>query len=232
MHKILIIEDHETLGYVLVEYLKMNGFHTILETSAESGLKRMVKETPDLCLLDVSLPGMDGFEMAKQIRQTHKDIPIIFLTARGLKVDKIKGFMLQADDYLVKPVDEEELVLRIRSVLRRTYAKASTQTLSYTIGKLVFEPTNNLLKWETGNKILTEKEAAILKILITKKEQLVSRNAILKEVWGKTDQFTARAMDVHLTKLRKHLAADPDVSILNVHGQGFILKEQKGRDSL
>ena len=164
MHKILIIEDHETLGYVLVEYLKMHGFDPVLETSAEKGLKRMVNEIPHLCLLDVSLPGMDGFEMAKKIRQLHKDIPIIFLTARGLKVDKIKGLMLQADDYLVKPVDEEELVLRIRGVLRRAYPKPGTETETYTIGKLIFEPSNQSLQSGSESKMLTEKECAILKI--------------------------------------------------------------------
>ncbi len=227
MHKILIIEDHETLGYVLVEYLKMHGFDPILEPSAESGLKRMVKDVPHLCLLDVSLPGMDGFEMAKKIRQVHKDMPIIFLTARGLKVDKIKGLMLQADDYLVKPVDEEELVLRIRGVLRRAYPKTNSEKETYTIGKLTFEPANQMLQCEGESKILTEKESAILKILVKHKEQLVNRNVILKEIWGKTDQFTARAMDVHLTKLRKHLSIDPSVTILNVHGQGFLLREQK-----
>jgi two-component system OmpR family response regulator len=227
MHKILIIEDHDTLGYVLVEYLKIHGFNAVLETSAESGLKRMIKDTPHLCLLDVSLPGMDGFEMAKQIRQTHKDMPIVFLTARGLKVDKIRGFMLQADDYLVKPVDEEELVLRIRSILRRTYAKTNAVEEAYQIGTLIFEPYNHLLRWEGGSKVLTEKESSILNILAKQKGKLVSRNSILKEVWGNTDQFTARSMDVHLTKLRKHLSADPTVSIVNLHGQGFILKENE-----
>ena len=224
MHKILIIEDHATLGYVLVEYLKMQGFTPMLETSAEAGMKRITKETPHLCLLDVSLPGMDGFEMAQQIRKKDKDMPIIFLTARGLKVDKIKGFMLHADDYLVKPVDEEELVLRIRSVLRRTYAKSKEHREVFEIGTLHFEPANHLLRWQNGSKVLTEKEAGILLILAREKEQLVSRNTILKAVWGKTDQFTARAMDVHLTRLRKHLSIDPSITITNVHGHGFILK--------
>lgn len=229
-YKILIIEDHETLGYVLVEYLRIHGFQPTLETSAEAGLQRLKKELPHLCLLDVSLPGMDGFEMAKQIRKEWKDLPIIFLTARGLKVDKIKGLMLQADDYLVKPVDEEELVLRIHSVLRRCYPAVDTKADVCTIGSLHFEPSNHLLKWEGGSRVLTEKESAILRILCRQKENLVSRNSILKEVWGKTDQFTARAMDVHLTNLRKHLSVDPSVSIVNVHGQGFILKERTGGD--
>src|SRR4051812_40885179 len=224
MDKILIIEDHETLGYVLVEYLRMNGFEPMLETSAEAGLMRMKKELPHLCLLDVSLPGMDGFEMAKKIKSMHKEIPIIFLTARGLKVDKIKGLKLEADDYLVKPIDEEELVLRIRSVLRRSSPALHSVNTEYKIGKLIFEPANHLLRWNNGSVILTEKESSILHVLIQRKEQLISRNVILKEVWGKADLFSARTMDVHLTKLRKHLSVDPDVTILNVHGQGFILK--------
>jgi two-component system OmpR family response regulator len=225
MHKILIIEDHETLGYVLVEYLKIHGFDPMLETSAEAGLVRLKKELPHLCLLDVSLPGMDGFEMARQIKQLQKDMPIIFLTARGLKVDKIKGLMLQADDYLVKPVDEEELVLRIRSVLRRAYAQQSTAPESYNIGGLTFEPGNQLLTGAGGSQKLTEKESAILQILCRQKGNLVPRSAILKEVWGRNDLFSARTMDVHLAKLRKHLSVNPAISIENVHGQGFVLKE-------
>jgi two-component system OmpR family response regulator len=226
MYKILIIEDHETLGYVLVEYLKMHGFEPVLETSAEDGLKRLQKELPHLCLLDVSLPGIDGFEMAKKIKQLYKDIPLIFLTARGLKVDRIKGLMLHADDYLVKPVDEEELVLRIRSVLRRVYPQVKAES-QYAIGALIFEPANHLLKWDGGAAILTEKESAILHILCRQKGNLVARSTILKEVWGRSDLFSARTMDVHLTKLRKHLSIDPSVSIVNVHGQGFLLNEQQ-----
>jgi two-component system, OmpR family, response regulator len=225
MHKILIVEDHETLGYVLVEYLKIHGFDPVLATSAEAALQLLQKQTPHLCLLDVSLPGMDGFELSKQIRVLLGDVPFIFLTARGLKVDKIKGLMLQADDYLVKPVDEEELVLRIRSVLRRSYPEGNANVNTCKIGSLVFEPSNHTLKQEESTRILTEKESAILDILCKHKGQLVARNKILKEIWGRTDQFTARAMDVHLTKLRKHLSIDPSVSIVNVHGQGFILRE-------
>ena len=225
MHKILIIEDHQTLGYVLVEYLKIHGFDPILETSAEAGLKRIGTQIPDLCLLDVSLPGMDGFEMAKKIRLTYSALPIIFLTARGLKVDKIRGFTLQADDYLVKPVDEEELVLRIRSVLRRTFSGSGRAVMSYKIGTLTFETTNHVLKWEHGSRILTEKESAILEILSRRKGALVTRTEILKEVWGRKDQFTSRTMDVHLSKIRKHLSVDPTIVITNVHGQGFILQD-------
>jgi two-component system OmpR family response regulator len=210
-----------------VEYLKLHGFDPILETSAEAGLIRLKKEGVHLCLLDVSLPGMDGFEMAKKIKKEQKDMPIIFLTARGLKIDKIKGLMLQADDYLVKPVDEEELILRIRAVLRRSYSDVKTSEQMYSIGKITFVPGNQILKWESVSQMLTEKESVILHILCKQKGNLVSRNSILKEVWGVTDQFSARTMDVHLTKLRKYISIDPTVSIVNVHGQGFILKENQ-----
>ena len=229
MFKILIVEDHETLGYVLLEYLKMHGFNSCLETSAEDGLKRIIKECPDLIILDVSLPGMDGFEMAKEIRKTHKDLPFIFLTARGLKVDRLKGLKLEADDYLIKPVDEEELVLRIKSILRRTYPK-SVPAKIYRISELVFEPANHLLKSREQSLMLREKETAILQLLCEHKGELVTRNSILRSVWGKTDQFTARAMDVHLTRLRKHLSLDPSIRLQNVHGQGFILIDKNAEN--
>ena len=225
MYKILIVEDHQTLGYVLVEYLKMHGFDAYLETSAEAGLKRMVTQSPHLCIIDLSLPGMDGFEMAKEIRKVDKDLPFIFLTARGLKIYRIKGFKLQADDYLVKPVDEEELVLRIRSILRRAYPIKTLET--YQVGELFFEAGNRVLKGKNQSQILREKETAILQLLCEQKGKLVTRNSMLKAIWGKTDQFTARAMDVHLTRLRKHLSVDDSIVLQNVHGHGFILSDGK-----
>ena len=228
MYKILIVEDHDTLGYVLVEYLKMHDLEPVLAKTGEDGWNIFKTNMPHLCLLDVSLPGMDGFELAKRIRQVNPDIPLIFLTARGLKVDKIKGLKLQADDYLVKPVDEEELVLRIRSILRRSYARPRDEREVFQIGKMLFESKNHLLKCDREVIVLTEKESAILELLCRQKENLVSRNFILREVWGKSDHYTARTMDVHLTKIRKYLAADPSVSLTNIHGQGFILGTGRG----
>ena len=224
MYKILIVEDHQTLGYVLAEYLKMHGFDPYLETSAEAGLRRMITQSPHLCIIDLSLPGMDGFEMAKEIRKVDKDLPFIFLTARGLKIDRIKGLKLQADDYLVKPVDEEELVLRIRSILRRAYP-TKTPLETYQIGELIFEVGNRVLKGKDQSQILREKETAILQLLCEQKGKLVTRNSMLKAIWGKTDQFTARTMDVHLTRLRKHLSVDESIVLQNVHGHGFILSD-------
>ncbi|HYE53602.1 MAG TPA: response regulator transcription factor [Chitinophagaceae bacterium] len=226
MYRILIVEDHETLGYVLVEYLKMHHFEVYLSTSAEDGLIKFKRMSPHLCLLDVSLPGMNGFELAEKIKDAREDMPIIFLTARGLKVDRIKGLRLQADDYLVKPVDEEELVLRVQSVLRRVYSKQARDTEIYTIGKINFEPANQLLKWDKEQQVMTEKESAILELLCKHKENLVNRKLILKEIWGITDLFAARTMDVHLSKIRKYLSVDPTINIVNIHGQGFILTDK------
>ena len=226
MYKVLIVEDHQTLGYVLVEYLKIHGFDAYLETSAETALKRIIKHTPHLCIIDVSLPGMDGFELVKEIRKTDKDLPFIFLTARGLKIDRIKGLRLQAEDYLVKPVDEEELVLRIKSIIRRVYPESTTPE-TFKIGNLIFEADNRMLKGNDQLQVLREKESAILQILCEQKGKLVTRNALLKSIWGKTDQFTSRAMDVHLTRLRKHLSIDSSIILQNIHGHGFILIEKR-----
>ena len=205
----------------------MNGFEVVLSTTAEDGLAKFRKQAFHLCLLDVSLTGMNGFELAENIKNIQPEMPVIFLTARGLKVDRIRGLRLQADDYLVKPIDEEELVLRIQSVLRRAYGKDARERPVYTIGKISFEPGNQLLTADSEQRIITEKESSILEFLCKHKENLVNRKLILKEIWGATDQFTARTMDVHLSKIRKCLSAlDESVRILNIHGQGFILTEK------
>jgi DNA-binding response OmpR family regulator len=226
MYKILIVEDHEALGYVLVEYLKLNSFETALVKTGEDGLSEFQKYNPHLCLVDVSLPGIDGFEFAQGIKRLQKDIPLIFLTARGLKIDRIRGLTLQADDYLVKPIDEEELVLRINSVLRRVYPESKRQHESFQLGSLLFEPSNQLLRNGIDTIILTEKEAAILEVLCRHKEKLVNKKQIMREVWGNTDYFTSKTMAVHLSRIRKYLAADLKINIVNIHGQGFILKEE------
>jgi two-component system OmpR family response regulator len=223
MYSILIAEDHESLGYVLKEYLTMNGFRITLVTNGNDALAAFEKQQYDLCLLDVMLPGCNGFEAAAEIKMQHPSVPVIFLTARALKVDKIKGFKLGADDYIVKPADEEELLLRIQSVIKRAYPPAVKTTACFSIGKIQFEPTNLVLFMGRQRIMLTEKEAHILTILAEQKGNLVPRKYILREIWNESSYFTARTMDVHLTKLRKHLAMDPEVQIVNVHGKGFVL---------
>lgn len=225
MQRILIAEDHETLGYVLKEYLSINGYEISLATNGKEAVASFKKFNPHLCILDVMLPEKDGFEIANEIKAIDDNIPIIFLTAKSLKVDKIKGFRLGADDYIVKPVDEEELILRIRSILKRSYPALSMQYEEIAVGELLFDPQKRVLSHKGSARLLTEKETAILYLLAINKGRLVSRKEILNKVWGATDYFTIKTMNVHLSKLRKHLAADDKVSILNVHNKGFILQE-------
>jgi DNA-binding response OmpR family regulator len=225
MYRILIAEDHETLGYVLKEYLSINGYDVILAINGNEAVRYFKQFQPHLCILDVMLPEMDGFEIAGKIKAIENNIPIIFLTAKALKVDKVKGFKLGADDYIVKPVDEEELILRIKSILKRSYPGFTIQGPEIAIGNFLFDPKKRILAYKEHIQTLTEKENSILYLLAASKGDLVSRKDILNKIWGATDYFTIRTMDVHLSKLRKHLAADQNISIINVHNKGFILRE-------
>lgn len=218
MKKIYLVEDDPSLGYILKEYLELYEFEVQLETDGELAINNFT--TADLCILDLMLPKKDGFEVAKYIRQIASKIPLLFLTAKSLKVDKLKAFKLGADDYLVKPVDEEELIARIRAILNR-----STETGSdlYTIGEYCFDFLNQTLTRHNKQERLTEKEALILKELCINKNQIVSREQTLKKFWGESDYFNRRSMDVFITKLRKYLNEDSTVEIKNIHGKGFVL---------
>ena len=225
MTNLLIVEDHETLGYVLKEYLSLHGYKITLIQDGNEALNAFKRLMPDLCILDVMLPNVDGFQIAESIKSYKPEVPIIFLTARALKVDKIKGFKLGADDYIVKPVDEEELLLRINSVLKRVYSNNTNPNDYFDIGRLRFEYCNRTIIADDKNFLLTEKESEILAALCERKGNLVSRDAIMKRVWRQTDYFTARTMDVHLSKIRKLLSIDSSIKIINVHGKGFILSD-------
>ena len=224
MAKILIIEDHETLGFALQSYLEMKGFEVSWSKDGDAGLKAYQKHPVDLCVVDVGLPGRDGFSVAREIRRQAPEQPLVFLTARALKADRLKGFDLGADDYLVKPVDEEELVARIKAILRRAQPKAATpDTIS--IGQYIFDPQNQELAFQKeAPRRLTEREAHLLLLLCQQKGQLLSRQQVLKEVWAHSDYFTRRSMDVFISRLRKYLSGDPSVEIKNVYGSGFILE--------
>lgn len=221
---ILLVEDNDTLGYVLKEYLEMKGFQVVLAKNGQQGLVIFRKKKFDLCLLDVMMPEMDGFSLAAQIKNMEPQIPIIFLTAKSLKVDILKGFNLGADDYIVKPIDEEELVARITAVLRRsTFSEAPPEI--FPIGSYTLDFSNQKLLHETGERQLTEKEAQLLKLLCQHKGKLLSRQVVLKNLWSQSDYFTRRSMDVFISRLRKYLSADPDIQISNVYGSGFILSD-------
>lgn len=221
---ILLAEDDESLGYILSEYLSMHGYKVLLAKDGLQALKIFNKEVFDLCILDIMMPNLDGFSVATTIREQDKNIPIIFLTAKHLKIDKLKAFKMGADDYITKPVDEEVLIARIEAILRRSHRdiRLNDSEIFY-VGNSEFNATNQTLRSNGNVKQLTSKEADIFHDLCKNKGQLVLRQRILKKHWGHNDYFSRKSMDVFIYKLRKYLEIDDTLSIDNVHGKGFIL---------
>ena len=222
--RILLVEDNQTLGYALRTYLEMHHFRVTLEPDGVKGKTAFLSQSFDICILDVMMPEMDGFTLAEEIKKINPDMPMVFLTARTMKIDKLQGFQKGADDYIVKPVDEEELIARIRAILRRAHPSPQRMA-TYTIGTLQFDLNSRRLLSETDSVVLTEKEAELLRMLCEKKNQLLDRKVVLLELWGKVDYFNRRSMDVHMAKLRKYLALDVKISLTNVHGKGYILED-------
>lgn len=221
--KILLVEDDPNLSEVLTDYLEMLRYEVVFAENGEKGFEAFRKQDVDLCILDVMLPRMDGFMLAEKIRRINKSVPVIFLTARGAMEDRVTGFKAGCDDYISKPFSSEELSLRIEAILRRC-SPQGTHAESYTIGKYVFDYRNLELASPAAKITLTQKEAALLKVLCRNMNQLVTRETALTEVWGGDDYFSGRSMDVFITKLRKYLKDDPGVAIVNVHGSGFRLE--------
>lgn len=224
MNNILLVEDNETLGYILKEYLEMKDYSVELARDGKAGLKAFKKRAYDLCILDVMMPEMDGFTLAGELKAIEAGVPIIFLTAKALKVDKLKGFNLGADDYIVKPVDEEELLARIRAIIRRSKS-GELQKQSYRVGAYDFDFSNQKLIFDEEEQILTEREAQLLRLLCENKGKLLSRRQVLNTLWNTNDYFTRRSMDVFISRLRKYLSGDPLIKITNVYGSGFILTD-------
>lgn len=222
--KILLVEDDSTLGYILREYLEMKDFSVTWAKNGIEGLEVFREQQVDLCIVDVMMPEMDGFTMVERIRQEGGNVPLLFLTAKSLKVDILKGFSLGADDYIVKPVDEEELVARIHAVLRRSESPNEQQEI-FEVGDYAFDSKNQKLTYQGAEKYLTEREAQLLRLLCLNKGNLLSRQYVLKNIWGKSDYFNRRSMDVFISKLRKYLSKDERIQITNVHGSGFILSD-------
>lgn len=223
---ILLVEDDPNLGSLLQEYIIAKGYNCQLETDGDKGLKAFLKGSFDLCALDVMMPIKDGFTLAKEIRNTDKNIPIIFLTAKSLKEDKIEGFQSGADDYLTKPFSMDELLLRIKAILRRTQRTESTPKVKklFDIGKLNFDYDRRVLRGnESYEQKLTSKEADLLKLLCENTNDVLERSVALNKIWKDDSYFNARSMDVYITKLRKYLRADPQLEIVNMHGRGFKL---------
>ncbi len=224
---ILLVEDDPNLSILLKDFLEMIGYEIRLHHDGQSALDEL-RSKIDLCILDIMMPVKDGFTLAGEIRAKEPDMPIIFLTAKTMQEDRIKGLKMGCDDYITKPFSTEELHLRIEAVLRRCRRKEATNEIHYekiiTIGKFVFDASNLLLTFSDGTVTLTRKEAELLFLLCQHKNQLVTREFALKKIWGSDDYFIGRSMDVFITKLRKHLKQDPDISITNVHGVGFRLE--------
>ena len=223
--KLLIAEDDPNLGQILKEYLQLKGFETTLCTDGEMGFEAYSKGGFDFCIFDVMMPKMDGFTLAKKIRQVDKYIPIIFLTAKSMKEDTIEGLKIGADDYLTKPFSMEELLLRINAIMKRTgtNSKISVEGKAVPLGKLIFSYNESMLKKPSGNVKLTSRENELLKIFCEHINETVDRSYALMQVWKDDSYFNARSMDVYIAKLRKHLSEDESIKILTIHGQGFKL---------
>ena len=222
--RILVVEDDVNLGQILQEYLKLKGFITTLSTDGEAGLTAFYEGLYDLCLLDLMMPKKDGFSLAKDIRAVNADIPIIFLTAKTMKEDVLKGFQIGGDDYVTKPFSMEELLLRIHAILRRTRSKKSAEfPKEYVIGNVRYHYDENTLFIDQKNITLTTKENELMKLFLENLNQTVDRTLALKRIWKNDSYFNARSMDVYIAKLRKYLQLTDILKIITIHGEGFKL---------
>jgi len=224
MYNVLLVEDDISLGYILKEYLEMHHFHIELAKDGEAAILAFKRLPIDVCILDVMLPKKDGFAVAAEIKALNEKMPVIFLTAKSLKIDKLKGFNLGADDYMVKPVDEEELIARINAVMRRVIPQEDGGISQYQLGKYTFDYANQVLILDDKKQFITVREAAVLRLLCEHRGRILDRKQTLNRLWGESDYFTRRSMDVFISHLRKYLAEDPSVEIRNVHGKGYVLK--------
>ena len=223
--KILLLEDDRNLGFILQEHLELEGYSVTLCTNGEEGSKAFRTCRYDLCLVDVMMPKKDGFAFARELRKTDQHTPLIFLTAKSLKEDRIVGFKIGCDDYVTKPFSMEELMLRIRAVLKRVKpaAEPGPFTGPVTIGKYLFDHGRQMLQLKDEKKKLTSREADLLRLLCTHLNNVLERDEALRTLWGSDSFFNGRSMDVFISRLRKYLQKDKNVEILNVHGKGFKL---------
>jgi len=228
---ILFVEDDPNLSMILRDYLEMVGYTVDHAPDGEKGVELFSQNNYQLVILDIMMPKKDGFTTAKEIREADSLIPIIFLTAKILKEDRIKGFQMGCDDFITKPFSTEELSLRIKAILKRctiiTEASTSSENRIVNIGKFTFDNANMILATDKSERVLTRKESGLLKLLYENKNNLLPREAAMESIWGENDYFIGRSMDVFIAKLRKYLKPDPEVKISNVHGIGFKLEIQE-----
>lgn len=224
--KVLIAEDDRDFGNILSQYITISGFEVNLARDGKEAWDKFNADKPDICVLDVMMPEMDGFTLAEMIKQSHNDMPFIFLTAKSLKEDIVKGLKLGADDYITKPFDPEVLVLRLNNILKRVYSSVNDE---YNVSNTVLR--FNTLELICGKKKekLTLKEAQLLRYFILNKNKILAREDILTEIWGEDDYFLGRSMDVFISRLRKYVSEDDGIDIRTVRGTGFILEEKKNQ---
>lgn len=223
-HKILLCEDDQNLGLVLKNYLELNDYEVTLERDGRLGLAAFQREKFDLCLLDVMMPNMDGFKLAEEIRDINPDVPLFFVSAKTMKDDIIQGYKLGADDYITKPFDSEVLLLKIKAILKRNEdLNKEAINVEYDLSGYHFNPRLRELTIAGKTQTLSPKENELLKMLAEYKNDLLPREIALKRIWGSDTYFNGRSMDVYIAKLRKYLKEDPNIEIVNIHGNGFRL---------
>ncbi len=221
---VLLAEDDKNLGSILKSYLEAKGFETTLCENGKIALDAFKKGEFNFCILDVMMPVMDGFTLAREIRKLDKKIPLLFLTAKAMQDDKIQGFEMGGDDYLTKPFSMEELLLRMKAILRRSEANIKKhENFIYKFGKYTFDYDHQILSIGKKHEKLTSKEAELLRLFCDNMNEVLDRTVALNKIWKDDSYFNARSMDVYITKLRKFLVEDPNVELINVHGVGFKL---------
>lgn len=222
-NRILYVEDDETLGLLTFEALVDEGYEVVHCLDGAIARKEFKNEVFDLCIIDVMLPKIDGFQLAEFIRDKNSQIPIIFVTAKSLQEDKIHGLKIGADDYITKPFSIEELILKINIFLKRKFFTGESKSKAILLNKLNFDFANLTITYEEKLINVTQREGELLNILAAHKNEILERKILLERLWGKEDYFLGRSMDVFISRLRKHLSLDPDISIENIHGVGFRL---------
>jgi DNA-binding response OmpR family regulator len=225
-NKILLVEDDQNFGAILKDYLMLTDFEVTLAKNGMEGFEKFKKDTYDLCILDVMMPYKDGYTLAKEIREKNKEVPIIFLTAKSMKEDVLKGYKVGADDYLNKPFDSEVLLMKIKAIIQRksTDVKTDATKFEFQIGDFHLNSKLRFLTFRNQEPVkLSPKENELLKMLILHENDLMPRELALTKIWRDDNYFTSRSMDVYIAKLRKYLKLDENVEVLNIHGEGFRL---------
>jgi DNA-binding response OmpR family regulator len=222
--KVLIAEDDRDFGNILTQYVTISGFDVTLGHDGKEAWELFNQNKPDICVLDVMMPEMDGFTLAEKIKEAQPDVPVIFLTAKSLKEDIVRGLKIGADDYITKPFDPEVLILRINNILKRAYSSSNDE---FKVSKTVLKYNTFELICGNAKEKLTLKEAQLLRYFIINKNKILAREDILTEIWGEDDYFLGRSMDVFISRLRKYVSEDKNIDIRTVRGTGFILEETK-----